>query len=680
MAIVDRSPAAISAPFLRRLRDSPTTVPALASLALLVAWAANQGGFPLTHWAPGGLVVLGLLAIAFACVRPKLSQIPIAVRVALGALAAYTILSFLSILWAKAPGEALEGADRTLLYLLVFALFSLWRQRGQSAVLTLGAWTIALIVLAAIVTIHIDRSGAQVTSLIPEGRLTYPAGYVNANAAQWMMAFWPALLLCRSEEIWWPLRGLFAGGAVLLGDLALLSQSRGSVYATAVMAIVIFALYRGRTRTFAALVPVCLGIAASLPAVLAVGDHLDKGAVKPSTVHTATLTMFAAAVAVGLLTGLGALIQTRAIISQATRTRVHRGITAVAIATLVVVVVAGLVAAGNPVTRVKDSWNSFKGGYATDSTAGTRLISGLGSNRYDFYRVALDEFVAHPILGIGADNFFEAYLAHGHSEETPRYPHSVELRTLSETGAIGMLLAIVGLGAALFAAFTALKSEEPLTGIVAAAALAGFLYWLVHGSVDWLWEFAGLGSSAFALLGLACSLAPARPSWQFQGGFRAPPLLSWLAVLLVGLVCAVCFTAPWISQLEVQQAARVWVHSPQKAYEQLNGAAQLNPLSDEPYLVAGGIALRFQALQHADHEFSLALKRSPNDAYATLERGAIASQSGKRASALRLLGRAVRLDPRDPLARQALALTRAGGRVSVQELNRSILLNAQQLS
>src|SRR5581483_464973 len=118
----------------------------------------------------------------------------------------------------------------------------------------------------------------------------------------------------------------------------------------------------GRTRTFAALVPVCLGIAASLPAVLAVGDHLDKGAVKPSTVHTATLTMFAAAVAVGLLTGLGALIQTRAIISQATRTRVHQGITAVAIATLVVVVVAGLVAAGNPVTRVKDSWNSFKGG------------------------------------------------------------------------------------------------------------------------------------------------------------------------------------------------------------------------------------------------------------------------------------------------------------------------------
>ncbi len=52
------------------------------------------------------------------------------VRIALGALAAYTALSYLSILWAAVPGEAWEGANRTLLYLLVFALFACWRQRG----------------------------------------------------------------------------------------------------------------------------------------------------------------------------------------------------------------------------------------------------------------------------------------------------------------------------------------------------------------------------------------------------------------------------------------------------------------------------------------------------------------------------------------------------------------------
>ncbi len=67
---------------------------------------------------------------------------------------------------------------------------------------------------------------------------------------------------------------------------------------------------------------------------------------------------------------------------------------------------------------------------AADSTSGSRLVSGLGSDRYDFYRVALDEFAAHPLVGIGADNFRQQYLAHGRSDETPHYPHSVELRTL----------------------------------------------------------------------------------------------------------------------------------------------------------------------------------------------------------------------------------------------------------
>ena len=34
-----------------------------------------------------------------------------------------------------------------------------------------------------------------------------------------------------------------------------------------------------------------------------------------------------------------------------------------------------------------------------------------------------------------------------------------------------------------------------------------FAYWVVHGSVDWLWEYPGLGGPAFALLGVAVALA-----------------------------------------------------------------------------------------------------------------------------------------------------------------------------
>jgi len=132
-----------------------------------------------------------------------------------------------------------------------------------------------------------------------------------------------------------------------------------------------------------------------------------------------------------------------------------------ALVTLFAVLAGGLAAAGNPVTRIRHTWHSFKGGYAT-RTAGSRLVSGLGSNRYDFYRVALDEFRAHPALGIGADNFQQQYLAIGTSNETPHYPHSLELRTLAQTGLIGVLLAVAGLGAALLAAGRSLRRGDPL--------------------------------------------------------------------------------------------------------------------------------------------------------------------------------------------------------------------------
>src|SRR5207244_11855303 len=82
-----------------------------------------------------------------------------------------------------------------------------------------------------------------------------------------------------------------------------------------------------------------------------------------------------------------------------------------------------------------------------------------------------------------------------------------------ERGLLGTLLATCGLAGALAAGWRAVRGArggEALAGDVAIAALGGFAYWLVHGSFDWFFEFAGLGAPAFALLGLACALAPAQ--------------------------------------------------------------------------------------------------------------------------------------------------------------------------
>jgi tetratricopeptide (TPR) repeat protein len=687
------------------LRETPVMVPALGALVLFVIWARSNGGYPVTHWAPGGLILLVLLAIALTSVPLRLSEVPVAVRVAVACLALYTVLSFFSILWAKVPGDAWEGANRTLLYLLVFALFALWPQRGASAALLLGAWTLAMIGLAAFVVLHVDSS-ASPAALFSEGRLKYPADYENASAAIWCMVLWPALLLAASRRIPWGLRGVLAGGTVLLADLALLSQSRGSLYATVVMLVLVFALVPGRLRTFVVLVPMAVGIGVTTPAVLRVGDRALHGENIKAALHGATTAIFAASVLVGLIVTVGAMVESRDVFSQTSVRRLRRGIGAIAIATLVAVLAGGWVAAGDPVARIRHGWDTFKGGYGANNAKVNRLVSGLGSGRYDFYRVALDEFIAHPLVGIGADNFQQQYLAHGRMEDSPHYPHSVELRTLTQTGLAGALLALVGLGAALLAGGRVglapiRRRADPLSAAVATAALAGFAYWLVHGSFDWFWEFAGLGAPAFALLGLACALAfssraPTTPAHSPEGwvGGDAPTVtppipgdrrsigrhLVLVAGILVAFAGAVSLVAPWLSQLQVQSAARIWTTAPRRAYSDLDEAASLDPLSDEAYVVAGSIALRFGDLARADHEFSLALGRAPGDVYATLERGAIASTSGDRKGALRLLELAVQLSPRDQLIREALQLVREGRRVNIEELNRSILLKAHQLA
>ncbi len=676
---------AMTAKLTGALRESPAAVPCLAAIALFVVWVSSQAGYPLTHWAPGGLIVLVLLAMTIGLVRQRLSEIPVAVRIALAALAAYAALSFISIAWAAVPGDAWEGANRTLLYLIVFALFASWRLRGFGAALLLGTWALAVVVLAAVDALHLSSAGsAGLERMLPGGRLQYPSGYPNANAAQWLLAFWPAVLLARSERVPWAVRGLLAGGGVLLAEMALLSQSRGSLYATPVMLILVFALMPSRARSFALLVPVGAGVAACAPAVLAVGNHLSHGVVSAARVHSAVEASFLAAVVVGVLVAVGALIESRSRFSEAASSRIRRGVLGVALIALLAAVAGGLVVAGNPVTRVEHAWNSFKGGYGEGTpTSTSHLSSGLGSNRYDFYRVALDEFKSHPVLGIGADNFQQQYLLRGRSDETPRYPHSVELRTLTQTGAVGALLALVGLGAALWAGVSALKGADPLARSAAVAALIGFGYWVVHGSFDWFWEFAGLGAPAFAMLGIACALAPARKASERA---QATPAHLWRgrALLaggsLVALAAAASLLGPWLSQLQVESAATVWTHAPQTAYARLRQAAKLNPLSDEAYVVAGSIALRYGETTYADRQFAMALTRTPGDAYATLERGAIASARGERAAARRLLERTIALDPRDKLARAALEVVRHGDRINLDELNRSILLKAQQLS
>ncbi|MBA3327494.1 MAG: O-antigen ligase family protein [Solirubrobacterales bacterium] len=406
-----------------------------------------------------------------------------------------------------------------------------------------------------------------------------------------------------------------------------------------------------------------------------------------------------AAVLVGLGVLAIALLERRTPVDPGFALRVKRAVGVAAVVLAVVGVAGALVAVGDPVDRVQTKWDEFKrgAGVATDGQAG--FTNGFGGARYDYYRVALDLVEENPVHGVGADNFAQDYAARGRALEFPAFVHSIELRTLVHTGILGGLLLGLALGAALLAAWRATRVEggRALSAAVSVAATMCALQWAVQGSADWFWEFPALGGAAFALLGVACGLAPhrSRPAEardapaeardapaeardapaearDAPAEARGAPRGLRLAVLGVAGVVLVAALAslvlPWTSAIEVQRASKVWPADAPAAFGQLELAADLNPLSSQPALYEGTIALRLNRLDRARTAFTEALERDSREAYATLALGVIASQQGDRRRALAFLRRAAVLNRQDAVTLGALDRVRAGERIEIPAL------------
>ena len=670
----------------------PATLPLIVVVCVFVAWAATEGGYPLTDWYPAALLFLGLLAAAVIVNPQRFSEIPAAPRVAIIAFTVFTVWSYATIAWADAPGDAWEAANRTLLYLLAFILFAAWTQREGGAAVVLGIWTLGLIAVAAGTLLELETA-SEPLGMFVDDRLREPVGYHNAAAGLWHMALWPALILASRAAVPFGLRGLFAGGAVLLLGLALLSLSRGAVYSLPIVAIFALVITPGRIRLLLTALAVGAGGLVALPGLLDVSDRIAAGS--DDIVGSAVSTLLIAAAAVALVVAAAGAWETRRPLPEATARQASRAIGWAAGGLTVVGAIAVVAATGNPIDRVESAWDSFKGGYS-DSAEGSRLTSGLGSNRYDFYRVAWRSFEEAPLEGVGGDNYLQDYLVHGESEETPRYPHSLELRTLSQTGLVGAFLLLVTMVAAFYSAFRASRRLGRLLPGVAAGAACVFAYWFVHGSLDWFFEYPGLAAPAFAMLGLCCALAPRGPrrsgfaddphavatAWATWGGVYQRPMPRRVRIgltIVLTFVAGASLALPYLAQLDAREAGETWQEDLGEAYDRLDRAADLNPLDEEPLLTEGAIALQVGNLDRAAESFAEARDREHRNHLATLELGAVRSAQGDTADARRLIRRAAGLNPRDPLTRDALAVVESGQTVDVYALNRRILSRSRKL-
>src|SRR3954467_7791534 len=106
---------------LNALRERPGLAPVLLGTVALLVLATSSGGYYASAWYAAALFLLALLAITLIMLGvPR--QTPRLVLVALGLFACFTLWAYASILWASQAGGAWDGANRDLLYLIVFAL------------------------------------------------------------------------------------------------------------------------------------------------------------------------------------------------------------------------------------------------------------------------------------------------------------------------------------------------------------------------------------------------------------------------------------------------------------------------------------------------------------------------------------------------------------------------------
>jgi hypothetical protein len=622
--------------------------------AVLLSFAFRHGGFEPTLWMPATLFLLGVLVVVVVA-RPELVHRVTGARlVSVAAFAAFTAWSFLSIVWAEAPADAWDGANRTLLYLVAFTLVVLSPWSVTGAAVVLGALSVGVAV-AGVSELVRATSSSRPLDFFNDGFFVEPMGYHNANAALLLLGFWPLLFLASRAEVPRALRPLLLASAGVLLELALIAQSRGSAIAFCLSAALFFILVPARVRSALWLAPPVAVVAAALPRLVDLRSDALDGDVAPTLDGVLELVALSA---VGLLVAGAVLVALERRISLGPRLVTATGRVLAVLAISTIAVVAAAVLGRHPLARADAAWTNFKSP-SRATTDGVHLLSGLGSNRYDFWRVSLGEFATTPVVGIGADNFAVPYLRDRRSGEEPLYPHSVQLAVLSQTGLVGTALLLAALVAALLSAAGTRRMPTFARG-VAAVATVTFGYWLVHTSGDWLWEVPGLGAWALVALGLAVSLGAPRRLARAQPSLRRR-VGSFVGLALVAAAAA-SILLPWLAAREIERARGVWRTDPGEAYERLERARRLNPLSARPDLIAGAIAARRRDWDGMRVAFERATERNPASWYAHLELAVAASGRGDRAAALASLARATALNPNEPvvdIVRDAILRDRA---------------------
>jgi hypothetical protein len=622
-------------------RPAISALPMTIVGAIFAWWGWKSGAYFGVVFLPG-LMILLLLAALLLLFAPWPARLGGAPRVALLALFGLAVWILISATWSPTPDIAIADAQRALGYGVVLGL-GVWLGvlLGRRMVLTLAPLAGAGAIVA-LVTLIVLWVGSNTQDFFEsDATLRYPLGYRNAEAAFFVMAVFPMIVLAISRELDWRWRGALVGAATLSIELTVLAQSRASLFATLLGVSALIAFHPSRLRA------ACWLALAAIPVVLALPWLLDvyqqdagKSAAELPPLHAACRVMCAttlAAIVAGCVMGR---LDPRLELSPERGRLVSRGLLAAGALVLIASAIALANSAGGPLGFVKHQTTGLSAGTPSLGSQGTRFGLDLRTSRGEFWRVAVDDFADRPLGGGGGGGFRTSYLLHRHTTSTltqPEDPHSVELLMASELGLPGLILFGAFAGGAIVAVIRA-RRLGPSAGALAAAALAMSTYWIVHASVDWFWSYPAITAPALFALGSAAAPLLVRPASE-----QRPRIALGIAAVILALSLLPFF----LSERYTNSALRGWQGDLDQAYSQLDRAADLNPTSVRPLTAEAVVAESARDSGRALAALDRAQQRQPEEWTVYYLEARVLSDID-RMRAARALAQARALNPRGP--------------------------------
>ncbi len=596
---------------------------ALIAAALLFGGGSGDGA---VAWIGGAafVVALGACGLAFwgLLPLPGLGREGIAFAVLGGGFAAW---AGVTILWSVLPDRSWDYFNRGLAY---FAFAVVGAFAGSALSIRLGAWLIGALVG---VTCLWALAGKAVPALYEDygrlARLRSPVGYWNALAL--VLVFGLPIALWAASSRRHP-RVVRAGAVVGLYALLIalvLTYSRGGLLAALVALAGWFALTRERFGSLSAFVSggVPAGIVCAI-ALLLPGIAQDG---QPHSVRVHDGAWFALAFVLGAGAAFAAAYFLRyrpGPERERLLLRLAAGVTIACLAVGVVVVLAS----GNPL-----------GGTTSVSSGPSRLGESSLNNRWGWWKEAWHGFAGEPFGGTGAGSFEIVHRKFRDSSVDVLETHDLPLQFASETGLVGLALWVGAMGAALLGAWRALgrlDGDEREAALALGLAVPAFL---VHGLLDYDWDFVALAGPLLFVIGflLAAGREPVRVGRHY----------AWVAVVvLVAWAGLYSIAAPRLAAARVDDAySRIERGDLAQAASSARSAHSLNPLAIAPLQAwacgrggrgepgPGARALRAGGRPPAAELGELVRARALRPTGARAHRGGAPGAAGARSSSIR---------------------------------------------